>query len=85
MYFSAMGGSQGQYGQYGPPGPSGEGSLRVRFLLCPTGPLSLVGQSTGGNPGANFTSFNIARADGSEGESNNIPSCCCCFISACYA
>jgi len=63
----------------------GEGTLRVRFLLCPTGPLSLIGQSIGGNPNASFTGFNIAQYEGTASQTNTVPDCCCCCISACYA
>jgi len=38
----------------------GEGSLRVRFSLCPTGPISIVGASQG----ATFKPFAIARYEG---------------------
>jgi len=94
IYFST--GGQGQNydpngyqggGNYGA-GNQGPGTLRVRFLLCPTGPMSLVGQSSG-NPGKNtsytFTGFNIARYEGTENQTNGVPDCCCCFISQCYA
>jgi hypothetical protein len=63
IYFSpgATGGYNNFQGGYNPMGGQGEGALRVRFLLCPTGPLSLVGQSKGGNPNASFAGFNIAQ------------------------
>lgn len=59
LYFTPGGGYS--------PGPSGypgsnnfnlnaEGTLRVQFQLCPTGPLSLIAKSAG----PTFSSFNIA-------------------------
>jgi len=34
-----------------------EGTLRVQYILCPTGELSLIAQSSG----PSFSKFNIAR------------------------
>jgi hypothetical protein len=42
------------------PASQGEGTLRVQFLLCPTGPLSLIAKSAG----PTFSSFNIAEYEG---------------------
>ena len=62
-------------------GEGAHGTLRMRYSLCPTGPMSLVGESRG----ATFKPFPIARYEGTEDQKNDVPSCCCCFISACYA
>lgn len=54
LYFSPA--SPGGFNPgYGAPA-QGEGTLRVQFLLCPTGPLSLIAKSAG----PTFSSFNIA-------------------------
>lgn len=63
-------------------GGNAEGTLRVQFLLCPTGPMSLVAKSAG----PTFSSFDIAAYEGApKNENNGVPDCCCCCISACYA
>lgn len=62
-------------------GNQGPGTLRVKFLLCPTGEMSLVGESAG----TTFSSFNIAKYEGTAEQTNSVPDCCCCCISACYA
>lgn len=59
----------------------GEGTLRVRFSLCPTGELSICARSTG----ATFSPFPIAEYEGTTEETNAIPDCCCCLVSNCYA
>ena len=38
-------------------GNAGEGTLRVKYILCPTGEMSLAGQSSG----PTFGKFDIAR------------------------
>jgi hypothetical protein len=43
--------------QYGGGVSGGEGTLRVKFIMCPTGPLSLIAKSAG----PTFSSFNIAQ------------------------
>lgn len=62
LYFTptAPGGYSSAPGGYNPGfgGQSGaEGTLRVQFQLCPTGPLSLIAKSAG----PTFSSFNIAE------------------------
>ena len=61
-----------------------EGTLRVRYSLCPTGDITICARSTG-NSGATFTPFPIAEYEGTGGERNDVPDCCCCCISSCYA
>jgi hypothetical protein len=51
-------GGPGGYNQFG--GNQSEGSLRVQYLLTPTGPLSLIAKSAG----PTFSSFNIAEYEG---------------------
>jgi hypothetical protein len=58
-----------------------EGTMRVRYSLCPTGDISICARSTG----ATFTPFPIAQAEGTADQRNDIPDCCCCCVSACYA
>jgi hypothetical protein len=85
LYFTpaATGGFNlgGPQGYYPLSGGQSEGTLRVKFLLCPTGPLSLVAKSAG----PTFSSFNIAEFEGTTSQNNSVPDCCCCCISACYA
>ena len=58
-----------------------EGALRVRFVLCPTGDISIAAKSTG----YTFAPFPIAEYEGTEDQKNSVPDCCCCLISQCYA
>ena len=62
-------------------GGQGHGTLRVRFSLCPIGELSLIARSTG----ATFDSFPIAQYEMTADQKNDVPDCCCCLISKCYA
>lgn len=59
---------------------SGEGTLRVRYDVCPLGPISIVGKSDKDT----VIPFNLAKAEGST-DSNKLPDCCCCVISNCCA
>ena len=43
-----------------------EGTMRVRYLLCPTGDITICARSTG----ATFTSFPIAEAEGTADQKN---------------
>ena len=52
-----------EYMYFSPPsmmGIASEGTLRIKYILCPTGEMSLVGQSTG----PSFSKFPIARYEG---------------------
>jgi hypothetical protein len=40
-----------------------EGTMRVRYSLCPTGDITICARSTG-NSGATFSSFPIAEYEG---------------------
>lgn len=58
IYFTpSMGGGYNNQGYNPGFGGQSEGTLRVQFLLCPTGPLSLIAKSAG----PTFSSFNIAE------------------------
>lgn len=61
MYFTPGGGYNpavniGFNPGFNVPQGQGEGTMRVQYLLCPTGPLSLIAKSAG----PTFSSFNIA-------------------------
>ena len=43
-----------------------EGTMRVRYSLCPTGDITICARSTG----ATFTSFPIAEAEGTADQKN---------------
>ena len=53
----------------------------MRYILCPTGDLSLVAKSDG----YTFRDFPIAEYEGTTDETNNIPDSWACIISNCYA
>lgn len=50
-------------------------------MLCPTGDITICARSIG----ATFTSFPIAQYEGTADQTNSVPDCCCCVMSACYA
>jgi hypothetical protein len=53
------------------------GTLRVKFDLCPTGPLSLIGRVIEDHEEDAFGVFDFAEYEGTYDQGHEVDRCCC--------